>query len=363
MASGSGGKMAVVSVSSLYSVIADANVAAGMWTNFVSESLEHTIGNIQEGSITGYKDAPPSYAGVSAGAGDIQFEPNPNAIGAFLRASFGQSSGTVLTIAGSWGANSGGILNLPAGQTSARPVVQHLFTPIQTAASDRSFLPNYGVVVYKDVGSAFLFSGGVINAIEFNVQAGQLAKATASGMFRQVSRIGNTNSFQAQKTSGGRPWVWDMASVQVGPGVNSFVAKTNYEAITIKLETPMEGVSLLDGTKLYGEYQVNGFRNVAIQGTMSFRDQTEYDAFIAYEASYLRLTMTHVISSQIIGNPSSANYFTLQLDVPQMKYLTWSTPVGGPNRLVSQFTARAEFDTTSLYMIEARLTNTVSAYL
>jgi hypothetical protein len=166
----------------------------------------------------------------------------------------------------------------------------------------------------------------------------------------------------ALRNPGGRPWVWDMTSVQVGPGVNSLAANTNFESLTLKLDTPIEGVVLLDGQKNYAEFQVNGFRRVNINGTISFRSQDEYDAFTAYENRYLRLNLSNVNSNLVLGNPNSASYYGLQIDVPLMKVLTWSTPIGGPNRLVTTFTAKAEFDATSLYMIEARLTNTTSAY-
>lgn len=352
MASGSGGQIAVISVGSLFQA---ASVSSAMWTNFVSETIEHHLNELQEGSITGYKDAPPSWKGADYGQGDIQFEPNPDAIGNFMRAVFGQSSGSVLVQATSTGANS--------LYSAAKPVVQHTFLPIQNAVDTLNFLPIYALAIYKDVGSAFIFEGGVLHTMEFQIQAGQLAKSTVGGMFRNVTRTARTSSMQALVNPGGRPWVWDMASIQVGPGVNSLAAKTNYESMTIKIDIPIEGVLLLDGTKKYGEFQVNGFRQVTIQGTMSFRDQAEYDNFVAYADQYMRVNLTHVSSQQILGNPSSAYYNTLQLDIPLVKYTSWSTPIGGPNRLVSQFQARASFDTTSLYMIKAQLTNTTSAYL
>lgn len=362
MASGTGAQIAILSIGSLYRSVNSEMISGAAWTNFVSESVEHTLNELEEGAITGYKDAPPSHKGLDFGGGDIQLEPNPNALGHFLRAAFGQASGSLLTHAGSWGANSGGLLNLPAGY-AARPVVRHTFVPIQDAVHERNFLPVYGAVIYKDVGSAFVFEGGCINTVELQVQANQLTKATVGTIFRNVTRHARTSSMQALRNPGGKPWVWDMASIQVGPGVNSLAAKTNYESLTIRLETPIEGVPLLDGTKKYAEYQVNGFRRVNIQGTMSFRNQEEYDSFVLYDNNYMRVNLTNASSNQVIGNPASSYLFDLQLDIPLTKYLTWSTPVGGPNRLVTQFTAKAEFDTTSLYMIQAQLTNTTSAYI
>lgn len=358
MPSGSGAQMGLTRCDSLYNSVQSVD----FWTNFVSESVEHTLNELQEASITGYKDAPPSHKGIDFGQGEIQLEPNPNAIGAFMRGAFGQSSGSILTEAGSWGANSGNALNMPAGYAGSRPVVLHRFVPRQSAWDERTFLPPYEMMIYKDLGSAFFFDGTIFNSIEFNFTAGQLVAATVSAMSRKVTRYARTSSIQALRNPGGRPWVWDMASIQTGLGVSSLAANTNFESLSIKLETPVEGVVLMDGTKNYAEYQVNGFRSVAMNGTISFRSQEEYDAFVAYENRFMRVAARNVNSALLIGNPASANYYNLELDVPLTKFLTWSTPVGGPNRLITNFTARAEFDVTSLYQIEARLTNTTSAY-
>jgi hypothetical protein len=362
MPSGSGGQIAIISVSSLYHAVNSSMISAAAWTNFVSETLQHTLGELEEGAITGYKAAPPSHKGLDSGAGDIQLEPNPNALGHFLRGVFGQSSGTVLTDAGSWGAGDGGSLHSPPGYPAGRAVVEHRFVPSQSAFSERCYLPPYGVAVYRDTGSAMIFGGSVFSKIEFNIQAGQLAKATVSLMARDVTMHARTTSMQALRNPGGKPWVWDMTSIQMGPGVSSLQAFDKFEQLTISYETPIEGVVLLDGTKKYAEFQVNGFQRVTANGTMSFRNYDEYLTFKEYANKFLRVGLTNNNSDMVIGNPASANFFKLEMDIPQFKFLSWGAPIQGPNRLTVQFTGKGELDVTSLYNIEARLTNTTSAY-
>jgi len=355
MASGSGGQIALTRSDSLYLSVQSVDT----WTNFVSESLEHTLNELEEGSITGNKDAPPSHKGIDFGAGDVLLEPDPNAIGHWMRGVFGQSSGTVLCEAGSLGANSSA---LGAG----RPVLRHSFLPIQAAVDNRNFLPPYTIMVYKDVGSAFYFQGCQIHGIEFQATAGQLVGANINVMARKVERFERTTAIQnLTKVSGSKPWVWDMASVEISSGQQGFanlLVDTNFEAININLNVPLEGVVLLDGNKNYAEYQVNEFRRINTNGTVSFRDQTAYDSFTAYENRSLRMTWQNVASNQLLGNPNSAFYPTLQLDIPQFKFLSWSTPIGGPNRLQTSFTGKAERDPTSLYLCEAFLTNVTSVY-
>lgn len=354
MPSGSGGKMVVYAVGSLFAVSSTSHVNSGHWTNFVSESIQHTFGEVEEGAITGYKAAPPSYQGVDNGAGDIQLEPNPNALGHFLHSVLGITSGSVLTAAGSWGTNSGNSLNLPAGYgTTAREVSLWEFVPRQTGYEERCYLPPAGLVIYKDVGSAMLFDGTVFNSIEFNIQAGQLAKATVAMMARSVNMIGLPSSAGALRNPGGKPWLWDMASFSLGG-----VGFDKFEQITIKYEQPIEGVSLLDGTKKYGEMQANGFQRVTVNGTMTFRNWDEYLAFRNYSEQFLRGTFTNVNSDMIIGNPASAHYYQLTLDVPGFKFLTYNNPVQGPNRLTVQFTGKGEFSVSSIYAFKVSLRNT-----
>lgn len=355
MPSGTGGQLALTKSNSLYLSVQSVD----RWHNFVSESVEHTLAELEEGAITGYKDAPPSHKGLDSAAGDVVLEPDPNALGDWMRAVFGQSSGTILTEAGSTGANS---QSMGAG----RPVMRHRFLPIQTAFDEKSFLPPYTMMIYKDLGSAFFYHGMCAYGMEFTVAANALVGATVNLMARKVERLARTSSISAlTKIAGSKPWIWDQASVQVSSGqvgLGNLVSNTNFESIALGMQIPVEGVVLLDGTKYNAEYQVNDFRRVSINGTLSFRSQEEYDAFTAYENRSLRLTVRDTSSASLLGNPASAYYPTIQFDIPQMKYLSWSTPIGGPNRLQTTYTGKAERDPTSLYMIEAFLTNVTSTY-
>lgn len=361
MPSGSGGQIAVFSVASLYIDVTSAALAGAFWTNFVSESFEHTFDELVEGSITGYKAVPPSHQGADMAQGDIQLEPNPNALGVFLRGVFGQSSGTILTAAGSWGANSGNALNLPTGYAS-RVVAQHRYVPNQSAFDAYTYLPPHGMMIYRDQGSAWVHMGTIFNKVSLSIQAGQLVKSTVSGMSRSTTRHARITSVSALRNPGGQPWVWNAASIQVGPGVSSLAANTYFESIQVDYETPMEGVLLLDGTRKYGEFQVNGFQNVSVSGTMSFRDQAEYDQFVAYTNRFLRIALTNTNSNMLIGNPASAYYFAMEVDIPEFKVTKYTANIGGPNRLSVSFSGKGEFNTSSLYNIELRLTNTSSAY-
>ena len=266
MATGNGAQIGLSKLGSLYSDVNTVNI----WANFVSESLEHTLEELEEGSINGRRDAPDSVKGLDMGKGDVVFEPNPNALSHFLKAWFGTHTASTVTAAGSTGANS--------GQFAGAAQVWHEFLPRQAAFSDRSFLEPYNIMVYRDVGSAWLFKQSIETTLKLNIQAAQLVKATGTFMSRTVDRIERVAAIQSLVSSGGKPWVWDMASVEVATADTStagLIANTEFEALNFTFDLAHDGVPTLDGTKKYAEFTPSDFRRITIDGTLSFRDQSE----------------------------------------------------------------------------------------
>lgn len=358
MSSGNGGQLAFAKLGSLYSDVNTVN----FWANFVSESLEHKLEEVVEGSINGRRDVPNSYKGVDHGQGDINFEPNPNFLGHMFKANFGTYVSSTITAAGSTGANSGNF----AGAAQ----YWHQFRPTQTAFSDRTFFEPYNFMIYRDVGSAWLYKGAIVPTLTLELTAGQLVKATISVMARQVDRIQRTSAIQSFVSSGGRPWIWDNASIELsttGTASSALAARTDFESLKLSFEMATQGVAFLDGTKKYGEFSPTDFRKLTVDGTMSFRDQTAYDAFVAYDARRLRITMLNTNSFLFLGNPASVDatiflgYPGLRLHIPQMKFTSWSAPIGGPNRLQAKFTAKAEFSEADGFSTSVEMLNIVSS--
>lgn len=357
MASGNGGQMALAKIGSLYTAVNTVNV----WMNFSSETLEHKLNELVETSITGRRDAPPSYKGVDHVDGDIVTENDPNVIGHLLKAWFGTSVSSTVTGPTSTGANS--------TQFAGAAQVLHRFTGNQAAYEARCFLDPYNVMIYRDVGSAWLFQGVIMPTLKFDVKAGVLVKTTVSVMGRATNLIQRTAGIQSLVSSGGKPWVWDMASLELSTDTTSanLAAKTNFEEVTITLDLPHEGVSLLDGTKTYGEFQPSNFRSFKIDGTMSFRDQTDYLTFKAYQAVRMRATFLNVNSALMLGNPASLDataflgYFGVRFHFPQLKFTQWGAPISGPNRLVAKFSAKAEYNEAEGFSAAVELNNIVSS--
>jgi hypothetical protein len=359
MPSGNGGQIAFAKVASLYSTVNTINI----WANFSSETLEHKLAELSETSINGRRDQPNAYKGIDSGAGDIVIEPNPNFLGHLLTSWYGSAVYTSSTVCGvtSTGANS--------SQFAGAQVNYHRFQPSQTAWSGFTYLEPYNVMVYRDVGSAWLFQGSIIPSLKFDLKAGALLKVTATVMARQVNLIQRTAAIQSLVSSGGRPWVWDQASVELSTDTScaNLAAATNFEELTLGFDLPHTGVTLLNGTKNYGEFQPSNFRTLKIDGTMSFRDQASYLTFKAYEAVRLRATLLNVNSLLLLGNPASADqtlfqgYFGLRFHVPSMIFTSWSAPMPGPNRISVKFAARAQYSESEGFSSVAELINVVNS--
>ena len=359
MASGTGSQIAIIRVGSL--TLPNTTVMVGSfgggwrWTNFVSESIEHTIEELEEGALTGNRDTPPSHQGASFGQGDVNFEPNPNAIGSWLYAATGVLSSQLVVDAGSTGGNSGNF----AGQAG----FTHYFVPRQTEHDESSFNEPHAVLVHKDVGSAWLFNAGPITALSFNFTAGQLGTSRATLMSKAVGLMGRTSFVTSLVSSGGRPWIWDSVSVEIGPNSGNLAAISDFESMELDLTVPHEGIVALNGEKGYAKFPSSDFRRLAVNGTLCFQTNSEYEQFVNYEPRHLRITARQsASSSQLIGNPSSAFYPTIQIDVPAFKMTSFSAPVGGPNRLVASFRGKGERADAYGLMVEYLLTNVTSGY-
>ena len=358
MASGTGAQIGLAKINSLYSNVTTINI----FQSFVSETLEHTLEELEEGAISGRRDAPISYKGIEKADGDLELELNPNNFAHFLKGWFGTHVASTVTAAGSTGANS--------GDTAGQPYNWHRFTPRQLAYSGFTFLEPYNVMVYRDVGSAWILKGAIFPKLMIDISAGAIVKGTVGVMARSIERMDRVPIVQSLVSSGGRPWIWDMASVEistVGIGSANLIARTNFESIKLTFDMKHEGVVVLDGTKFQAEFQPSDFRRINIEGNMTFRDQTDYEAFIAYESKGARITLQNVNSNIVLGNPASVSaanfqgYFGMRINIPRMKFLSWSAPVKGPNRLTAAFTAKAEYDEVSGKMVDIELNATVSS--
>ncbi len=291
---------------------------------FISESLTTQVEEIIQENMLSRFDEGDSQAGIITVAGEIVFEPHPILMGHFLRGVCGQASSTIVDSAMQWE-----------------------FLPVQTEWDSSFVLPPYTLQVHRDVGSAWQFTDAMIHALAMEVTAGGIMKCTASVMARVSSLMDpDTPSFGA-----GDPWIWDQASVSLDGSGNG-----DFEAITVTIDNPVEGVSLLDNSKMFGRFKRSGPRTVKLSGTMDFVSQAEYNNFRANSHQPMIITMTGA-TEVASGYPE-----VLKLDMPKVRYTDLNPIITGPNRLSVSMEGNAKYDTTSSYSIRPTMVNTRLAY-
>lgn len=290
---------------------------------FASESLVTNIEELIEEGMYARYDESPSHEGLLTVAGDITFEPHPIMIGHFLRSVTGQASNTAVGSAQTWE-----------------------FLPRQVDFDDKTALPPYTLQVYRDNGSAWQITDAIVNAMSFEVGGGKLKKATASLICRVSSLMTKTTPSYITAA----PWRWDACSVSMAGA-----AFGDMESLTISIDNKVEGVSLLDATRMHSKYKRTGPRGYAFNGTMDFASQAQYNNF--------RANSSQAIVVSFRGDTVATSYNNLLVfDMPQVRYKSYPVAMGGAGRISVGFEGNPKYNTTSSYAMRITLTNTRVSY-
>lgn len=292
----------------------------------ISETLVDAVEELVEESIMGRYDESPSHEGLLTVQGDVVFEPHPIMLGHILRGVFG---GTV-------------------NSAAAGDAIEHGFVPTQTDyLAGSCALPPFTLEVYRGVGNAWRLQDAVFNTLAIDIQAGGIVRATA-GIIARVSSLTakNTPSFVEND-----PWTWDAASLSIAGAANA-----NLENATLVIDNKLEGVNLCDANKYVSRILRNDRRTVMFSGNMNLEDLTEYGIFRAQTQQAFILTLT--------GTTDASSGFPemLKLDMPQLRYRTYSAPMQGVGRISAAFEGNCKYDTTSSYSLRATLTNSRTSY-
>jgi hypothetical protein len=290
---------------------------------FTNEDLSESIEDLRSEGLTSRLGPPDAYEGMHSIGGGFTTEVHPVNIGMLLNAWTGQES---VSFQGS--------------------AYSHLFLPSGADwDNEKSFRPPCTIEVFKDTGSAYLFYDMCCNALTFEIAQGTLYKATAAW-------IGANFSYSAKQTATyetGSYFTWDTCSVSLAGS-----AVDDISNLTITLTNNIEGKAYLDGTKNYGRILRNEAVSVEVTGTMLLNSDTEHRNF--RNRTLQRLLITATDPTTVMNA-----HHQLILDVPKMKYTEFTAPTV-QGLVEANFTAMAEWDTTSDYHFQATLVNTRSAF-
>lgn len=312
----------------------------------ISETLQATREDLDSQELRQSWDQVKVYNGIQRVGGQINVEAHPISFGYLLRNAFDVTT----AMNGLFGAAAGVV----GAQASNATVRTHRFTTgtTQFQAGSGSDVPTMTYEVNRgpgfDVDSSFYYYRCAGNTLEISQEAGQLARGSLDVIGGDFEVAAKTSpSFPAADA-----FLWHQGSVTLDA-----VAGVCYESLTVRLNNNMEPVTCIGGGLRTEQVKRNNFRQVEVNGALSFTGFTEYDQFRNGSEGQLVL---HIEGSQIdvLGDTDSLFLNVLRLDVPKFRYSTFPVNLAGPQRISVGFTGRGVLDTTSNYALEVMLTNT-----
>lgn len=284
----------------------------------LSESLKLEIDRFETTAITGgrYYESDDE-DGLRKVSGDIVFPVHPNIISALLRSNFGVMSGSVVLSGFLW---------------------KQTFTPVAAEFSTDCPCPPYTIEVHRDVTSAFIYAGCIVNKLAFAVQPNQEWRGTASIIGKSVA-VGSrtTATFPSSPVS---PFTWDQTSVEIGGAATSLAEAMN---ITL-IDNQVEGIPVLNASTNIARMRRKGPQLVRVSGTFDFSNLTEYNNFVNQTEQALRVTAL---------SPSS---FSIVIQIPRLVYTSYPVAIGGKERLTVAFEGMGRYHTGSGLAIQVDVT-------
>lgn len=303
-----------------------SNVDSMHYFPIISESLTEGIPEVESEAVRGRMEAGDSYEGMHEYAGDIVFDGHPILLGKMLKAWFGQSSGTLST-----------------------SHYVHTFNPVTADFCNLAAVPPMSIEVYRDAGSAHLFSDMLCNQLVIEIAHGAIVKATAS-------MIG-ANREKASKTTPsylpGSDYTFDQGSFSFQGSNNG--ALDTCQAFTVTLNNNLEATGTLNATTRPSRIKRSGFRTIEVGGTMLFENDDESDHFLNSAQQPVVVTLT---GQQIDGS----NRAYLEMDFPSFRYTEYPVNMGGPGLMTVSFSGKAKYNSGSATMATFTMANTLSAY-
>lgn len=300
------------------------NVTSFHFIPMLSEDIGREIPPLVNENMRGIFDEGDDHRGPNLIAGDIEAEVQPLSVGALISTVLGKPTSV----------DSGNFFT-------------HTWEP-RTADFD-IFAANVPFTYYKDLndgGSAQIFRDMVGSVLELSIANGEFLKAKVSmtgGNFAQIAAIA------ASYPVGGK-YPWSVSSVQIGGVANAQVMD-----MTVTVDEAIEPMYTLNGSLFPARTKRTGFRTVAVEGTLKFDDQVEFQQFLTEGEQSMILTM--------VGATVSSGFTEdFILTLPLLRYTEFKPPLAGPGQVEVGFSAKGKYSVTSATALHLTLVNTLTGY-
>ena len=214
---------------------------------------------------------------------------------------------------------------------------QHIFTPMQLATEEFSTscpLYSYTLEVFPDQGKAFRFVGAVVNTLGLNFSASdKILKATCGIIAKDASLQDKIGTLSLPTT---KPFVWEDATILVGGGPPASGAMNDLESFGLAFDNKCIAKYLLNNSPVPAKIVRDGFRTIDVSFVIDFVDKTEYAYFLTGEERAFQIKFAGAVCDDPVK-------YTLQIDLPKVRYLAYPINMGGPERLTCAVTAKAKY--------------------
>jgi len=297
------------------------NVASLRALPVVSETLKHSIAQLQEAGLYGRFGDAPRTNGQRSSTGRISFEPLPGFIGTLLYAACGQVS-----------------------TTSVAGAQVHRFRPRNTSDWDETAaLPPFTALVHRDVASGMAY---------FDLCADKLALEAVNGALLKgsVDWVGGNYADQAMAAPAFPaeiPWAWNQSSLSYGGASLAAVRR-----FSITQNNRLQAVHVFGASATPAAVKRTGAVEVSGQMTLLFQSNSLMADFLAQPERRLLLNFTSTVAS-----PAA-----LTIDIPNLRITDYTPAIGGAGLVELPVSWVADFAAGSGYQVEYTLTNTAPAY-
>ncbi len=291
---------------------------------FLNESVTPNVPELISQNMQGRYDEGESFAGARSVGGTISNESQPISLGIALKAMCGTP--TIIT---------------------SNSLFNHEFIPA-TADFDSNVI-NIPMTMHKnlaDGGQVPVYRDLVAVRMELAIANGEFLMTTLNLMGGVVDAKVASLDFGSLGTAA-KKWTWDVTSVELGGAANVEFASLNI----IQDEQATERWTL-QTSRDPARVKRDSFRQVRINGTIRFMDQTEYDIFLALTLQNLQITLTGPTEIE------SGFFDTLRINVPSFKYLSHPLEFADPSELQVSFEGKADFNVDSGHSIKYTVINT-----
>ncbi len=293
---------------------------------FLSENITPQYPELLVSNMEGRFDEGTAHSGPRQVAGTITQEALPVPLGVMLKA----------------------ICGTPTSIVTSADLRTHIFTPM-TADFDvnATAIP---LTIYKnlaDGGQVPIYSDLIATRLELSIANGEFLTAAINLAGGIISDKITSDDIGVADI--GKEWTWDVTSVELGSSANLDFA--DLSIIQDEQATPRW---VLKTSRDPARVKRDAKRQIRVNGTVQFQDQTEYDIFLAGTLQALKVTMRASAATAI----QSGYYDTLKISIPAFKYLTYPVEFSDPSELLIGFEGKAEFHTGSGHSIQYTVINT-----